>query len=52
MHELGLKLESTKGPNSVLVIDRVEKPTENWIAKVPERPQRGTKSWLVDALRS
>jgi uncharacterized protein (TIGR03435 family) len=27
--QLGLKLESTKGPVSVLVIDRVEQPIEN-----------------------
>jgi uncharacterized protein (TIGR03435 family) len=29
VQELGLKLESTKGPIQVLVIDRVEKPSEN-----------------------
>ena len=27
--QLGLKLESTKGPSEVLVIDSVEKPAEN-----------------------
>ncbi len=27
--QLGLKLESTKGPVSVLVLDRVERPTDN-----------------------
>jgi uncharacterized protein (TIGR03435 family) len=27
--QLGLRLESTKAPAEVLVIDRVEKPTEN-----------------------
>jgi uncharacterized protein (TIGR03435 family) len=27
--QLGLKLESTKGPVEVLVIDHVEKPSEN-----------------------
>ena len=29
IQELGLKLDSTKGPVEVLVIDSVEKPTEN-----------------------
>jgi len=29
IQELGLKLESTKGPVPVLVIDAVERPTEN-----------------------
>ena len=29
IQELGLKLESAKGPLEVLVIDSVEKPTEN-----------------------
>jgi uncharacterized protein (TIGR03435 family) len=29
LQELGLKLESTKGPVEILVIDHVEKPTEN-----------------------
>ena len=29
IQELGLKLESTKGPVDVLVIESVEKPTEN-----------------------
>ena len=29
IQELGLKLESAKGPVEVLVIDSVEKPTEN-----------------------
>jgi len=27
--QLGLKLEATKAPASVLIIDRVEKPSEN-----------------------
>lgn len=27
--QLGLKLESTKGPTEVIVIDHVEKPSEN-----------------------
>jgi uncharacterized protein (TIGR03435 family) len=27
--ELGLKVDSTKGPVKMLVIDHVEKPTEN-----------------------
>jgi bla regulator protein blaR1 len=27
--QLGLKLESTKGPVEVIVIDSVDKPTEN-----------------------
>jgi len=27
--QLGLKLESTKAPVDVIVIDRVEKPSEN-----------------------
>jgi uncharacterized protein (TIGR03435 family) len=29
VHQLGLRLESTKGPVEVLVIDHVEKPSEN-----------------------
>ena len=29
IQQLGLKLESTKGPAEVLVIDSVQKPTEN-----------------------
>jgi uncharacterized protein (TIGR03435 family) len=29
IQELGLRLESTKGPVEVLVIDSVQKPTEN-----------------------
>jgi uncharacterized protein (TIGR03435 family) len=29
LQEIGLKLESTKGPVEVLVIDSVQKPTEN-----------------------
>jgi uncharacterized protein (TIGR03435 family) len=29
LQELGLRLESTKGPLEVLVIDSVQKPTEN-----------------------
>jgi uncharacterized protein (TIGR03435 family) len=31
--QLGLKLESIKGPVEVIVIDRVEKPGPNWIAE-------------------
>jgi uncharacterized protein (TIGR03435 family) len=27
--QLGLKLESTKAPTEVMVIDKVEKPSEN-----------------------
>jgi len=27
--QLGLKLETTKAPTEILVIDRVEKPSEN-----------------------
>ena len=27
--QLGLKLESSKGPVEIIIIDRVEKPTEN-----------------------
>jgi len=27
--QLGLKLESTRGPVEILVIDRVERPVEN-----------------------
>jgi uncharacterized protein (TIGR03435 family) len=29
IQELGLRLESTKGPVEVLVVDSVQKPTEN-----------------------
>jgi uncharacterized protein (TIGR03435 family) len=29
VQELGLKLEATKGPVEVMVIDHVEKPSEN-----------------------
>lgn len=29
LHKLGLKLESAKGPGKFLVVDRVERPTEN-----------------------
>jgi len=29
MNEMGLKLESTKGPVELLVIDSVQKPAEN-----------------------
>jgi uncharacterized protein (TIGR03435 family) len=31
--QLGLKLESSKGPVDVLIIDRAEKPSENWLAR-------------------
>jgi uncharacterized protein (TIGR03435 family) len=29
MERLGLKLEATKGPMEMLIIERVERPTEN-----------------------
>jgi bla regulator protein blaR1 len=29
--QLGLKLESTKAQVDVMVIDKVEKPSENWV---------------------
>ena|SRR5215469_3408691 len=39
--QLGLKLESTKGPVQTPVIDRVERPSENWLGRTSES-QPGT----------
>jgi len=39
--QLGLKLESTKGPHGFLVIDHVERPSPNGGPAILETPARG-----------
>ena len=39
--QLGLKLESVRGPREVLVIDHVERPSPNSVAAIVDRSPRG-----------